>query len=243
MDNGVQVWVKCSACHKAEFTSKTACSRCGQDFAKTDYADNKPTLPKPESMEKENPIKKEISCYRCRSLWIGVAIAGFSLLTILNFMYSLFDFAIYQTYDIIRYTSSFIVAGFFSYVVYRLLDDFCKGGELVDKGSKWGLTFGLGLAVGVIMLLVITFVALDISSFFYSNYAEFDWEYHGSMTVTDRETVNERFLSESNNCIYIKDLIDQDYNDRLSVDYFGDHIFTIGEYDELNKKYVECWKR
>lgn len=242
MPKGVQVWVKCSACHKAEFTSKDTCSRCGQVFSKTDY-NAKPILPKGfeyDNNESSNIIQKEISCYRCRSLWIGVAIAGLSLLAILNFMYDVFDFGIYQTYDIMRYVSAFGLIGFGSYIVYLLLEAFCKGTDGIDKGSKWALFIGLTIAVGVILLLVVTLIALDISVYFYSNYAEFNWREN---EYVDKELVKSRFMA-TEQCHYIKDLFDTSYSDTLEVEYFGDSITSFGYTvnDGAYEKYSGCWK-
>ena len=248
MNNGVQVWVKCDACHHGQFTSSTECGSCGQNFSES--ALNKSVLPK--DTPKENPIKKEISCYQCRSLWIGIGISGIAFTILLNFFYNIFNFEIYVTYDIIRYVSSFVVIGFLSWVAYHLMKYYCKGGYLggdggdkIDKGNKSALAVSLTICVGVLLLLVVTMVSLETSAYFYDNYELMDSFNEFSDSET-RQLIQTEFVKESNQCRFVKQLIDRS-QDSMFVDYHNINIGYVGmmyeneQLTEIGAKYKGCW--
>jgi len=267
MEHNYEVFVTCDACGEKQLTKINTCRRCSQKFSfdiyEYDQTKNKPqylspininAIPESSEPKKENKIAKEISCYQCRSLWIGIVIAGLVFTAIMNFTFNLFDFELYQTYDLIRYVSALCLICVMTWSSYKLLKYYCKGGwitseDKIEKGSKLALTFGLGLAVASLFLIVLTAVSLETSLYFYENYHGHTDKFNQFSSSEKRDLMQKQFLKESNQCRFVKSLIDRSGGD-LRIEY---HDITIGflgsTFDEqtdsntpIGEKYKECWK-
>lgn len=187
--------------------------------------------------EKQNPIKQEISCYRCRSLWIGVAIAGLALTIILNIGFQFLEIGWWTVMDIIRYPIAFLIIGTSAIGTWYLIHGYCKGKD--GKGELSWLTGALFLAIVVILMSIFVGIHLNATGAFYT----------GDLSSMNKEQLSEFVLAE-NNCFTVKSLFKSDHNDLYLLYHnadewagdLNDRVMVDGLYqpNELYEKWKGC---
>ena len=168
----------------------------------------------------------KISCLKCRSLWIAIAIGAIAVLLIgiAVFDFKIYSDNIYYIQDGLRYSILFLTIPLFGYSAYYNIRKFCSKPYTVEHGGSGGsienLAWGIGSAVIVIALIMILYSFMP-------------------MTIQEWQVRSDDYSIESILKLDCKTLIsNKDYNGSMGYFYvLDDH--GIGGTD-ISKKFKEC---